>query len=985
MSQRQDDFGRTDHGAPQASPTAPKAEAQEGMSIKGFTGLFANPDQINHRHNLPAHTRLIDLSGPVPEGIFYHPKHEGKPKYTFPTKKVPKEQGSLHFPPEFADDDIPFGMDEPVAETAALAPTSKCELPLPPPRAQPQAPRRVSTARKNKSAVKTKPAATKSAATKTAAAKSTAAQSAPTTSSPAAAHSAAQAADVPVCPPDYQRPHSDDPQTDALNEEALHNHCTIVRVGINRALYDSYDYKLAGYHGPEILGARVEISFGRGSGQKEVGIIVGLGATSPYKFTRIKPAFLLDSKPLILPDIYATMEFAARYYHYPLGQTMPLALPKLLRDGGSATYKEIPGLKSKVAPADLEASLKKLRSQSLRDLLLLLQQGPVRSRALREQGFSAQQEATLVRRNLAARYDFAQEREVLDLKALAQADERRAPAASAEFHSALLAQPPLKLNAEQQAVLDVIVNKRDHGVFLLNGVTGSGKTEVYLQAIEATLRRGQKALVLVPEIALTPQTFRRFYQRFKVPIATMHSNLSNRERLDAFLDMYYNRAAILIGTRSALFTSIPDLGLIVIDEEHDASFKQGDGLRYHARTLAIYRAQLCHCPVILGSATPSLESIYNCMVGNYQRLDLLHRAKSSRMPDITLLDLRQEQLSDSVIAGLGTVLENAIGLTTALHNQAILFLNRRGFSHSMICHQCGHVIACAYCDNQMTVHRALGQLRCHICNSEMPIPNRCPYCKSEDSLVEIGVGTEQVESYLMSRFMDVGIERIDRDNITTKKDLDEALARIAAHKSEIIVGTQMLAKGHDFPDVTLVGILDVDSGLFCDDFRGWEYTAQLITQVAGRAGRADKAGCVYIQTRFPDHPLLINLVAPNFNYVKLAEQLLALRYETKMPPFTYQALVMANSLRREHAFSCLRQIFGELDHRPDLLVNISISPILPDRIEKRFNRFHFHVSITAADRQSLAQLLDFVVQKYQALLGPGDLRFAIDVDPINNP
>ena len=887
-------------------------EAQEGQSITGFTGLTLDKDSINHRHNLPSHTRLIKLNGPVPEGIFYHPNDDKAPSAQRPRKKVPKEQGSLYFAPEF-DEDIPFGSvtSEPI----------------------PQPPKKV------KKAQPQKPELPQSA---------------------------------PLCPANYQRPHHEDAAIDALNEEAFNQHCTIVQVGVNRALYRNYDYKVVGYYGPEIIGCRIEVSFGRSNSQKDVGIVVGLGAGSAFAFARIKPGFLLETKPLISPDVYATLDFAARYYHYPLGQSLPLALPKLLRDGAAAHYKEIPGIKSKVEPDKLEESLKKLRSPGQRDLLTLLQQGPMRSRALREQGFTAQQEAALIRRNLAARYDFAQEREILDLKALAHNGE-------------LLAHEPLTLNDEQQAVLDVLASKQSYCVFLLNGVTGSGKTEVYLQAIEATLRRGKKALVLVPEIALTPQTFRRFYQRFKVPIATMHSNLSNRERMDAFLDMHYGRAAILIGTRSALFTSIPDLGLIVIDEEHDSSFKQADGLRYHARTLAIQRAQLCNCPVILGSATPSLESIYQCMLGNFKRLDLRHRAQSARLPDITLIDLRQEQLSDSVIAGLGTVLENAIGLATAMHNQAILFLNRRGFSHSMVCHECGHIIACASCDNQMTVHRALGQLRCHICDATMPIPNRCPYCQTEDSLVEIGVGTEQVESYLQSRFMDVGIERIDRDNITCKKDLDQALERVTTHKSEILVGTQMLAKGHDFPDVTLVGILDVDSGLFCDDFRGWEYTAQLITQVAGRAGRSGKKGCVYIQTRFPEHPLLINLVAPNFDYVKLAEQLLELRFETKMPPYTYQAHIMANSRNREHAFNCLRQIFSALDHRPDLLHNISISPILPDRIEKRFNRFHFHVSLTAADPQSRAILLNFIVQRYQELPGPADLRFAIDVDPINNP
>ena len=887
-------------------------EAQEGQSITGFTGLTLDKDEINHRHNLPSHTRLIKLSGSVPEGIFYHPNDNQAPSAQRPRKKVPKEQGSLYFAPEF-DEDIPFGAGEMEPMPQPTKKAKKAKAPAPEPSPAP-----------------------------------------------------------PLCPANYQRPHHEDAAIDALNEAAFNQHCTIVQVGVNRALYRSYDYKVVGYYGPEIIGCRIEVSFGRSTSQKDVGIVVGLGAGSAFAFTKIKPGFLLETKPLISPDVYATLEFAARYYHYPLGQSLPLALPKLLRDGAAAHYKEIPGIKSKVEPDKLEESLKKLRSQGQRDLLTLLQQGPMQSRALREQGFSAQQEAALIRRNLAARYDFAQEREVLDLKALA-------------YNGALLAHEPLALNDEQQAVLDVLVSKQNYCVFLLNGVTGSGKTEVYLQAIEATLRRGKKALVLVPEIALTPQTFRRFYQRFKVPIATMHSNLSNRERMDAFLDMYYGRAAILIGTRSALFTSIPDLGLIVIDEEHDSSFKQADGLRYHARTLALHRAQLCNCPVILGSATPSLESIYQCMLGNFKRLDLRHRAQSARLPDITLIDLRQEQLSDSVIAGLGTVLENAIGLATAMHNQAILFLNRRGFSHSMVCHECGHIIACASCDNQMTVHRALGQLRCHICDATMPIPNRCPYCHSEDSLVEIGVGTEQVESYLQSRFMDVGIERIDRDNITCKKDLDQALERVTTHKSEILVGTQMLAKGHDFPDVTLVGILDVDSGLFCDDFRGWEYTAQLITQVAGRAGRSGKKGCVYIQTRFPEHPLLINLVAPNFNYVKLAEQLLELRYETKMPPYTYQAHIMANSRNREHAFNCLRQIFSALDQRPDLLHNISISPILPDRIEKRFNRFHFHVSLTAADPLSRAILLNFIVQRYQELPGPADLRFAIDVDPINNP
>ena len=757
-----------------------------------------------------------------------------------------------------------------------------------------------------------------------------------------------------------------------IDEEAAAQGFTVVQVAVNRALYQTYDYKVKGKCDQSYIGRRVKISFGvRSTKLKEVAIITGIGASSIYSIKKIKEAQVLDDQPWIDEAVFKTLKFASSYYHYPIGQTLQLGLPKMMREGSPATYKEIPGFINMVKPGKLDEALGKLRSKGQKELLLALQSGPRKRRELREQGFSLQQENVLIRLGLAKKVDLAQDLPPFDLTGASACDE-------------ILANKPFELNDEQASVLKAINEKDGYGVFLLSGVTGSGKTEVYLQAIEHTLKQGKKAMVLVPEIALTPQTFKRFYARFKVPIATMHSTLSDRERMDAFLDMACNRAAILIGTRSALFSSIPDLGLIVIDEEHDSSFKQNDGLRYHARSLAVYRAHLSNCKVILGSATPSLESVFNTQIGRYRRLDLFNRARNSKVPDIVVVDLKTEELNDSVRSGIGSVLENAIGVTTAKHNQALLFLNRRGFSNALICHTCCKVITCPHCDNQLTVHRNIGSMRCHICDYSAPILKDCPYCGGKDTLLEIGIGTEQVESYLKERFPDVGIERIDRDVITSKEKLDQSLKRILNHESEIMIGTQMLAKGHDFPDVTTVGIIDVDSGLFCDDFRGLEYTAQLITQVAGRAGRADKRGIVYIQTRFPEHQLLTRLTTGDFKYIGLACELLDIRREMCLPPFTFQATVMTNSTDRNKAFDRLKGIFQIIGNNNPLLQKVSMSPILPDKIEKRFNRYHFHITITAFTRDDLSKLLDAITDAYSTFKNNGDLRFAIDVDPINN-
>lgn len=749
---------------------------------------------------------------------------------------------------------------------------------------------------------------------------------------------------------------------------------TIIQVGINRALYSSFDYKLQGSFDKSIIGARVKVSFGLARKANDVALIVGIGAQSNLPLAKLKEAVLLDDKPVIVPDVMATMRYAAAYYHYPLGQAVQLAIPQLLREGSEASYKKVPGIMSNIEPSMLTVHLKKLRSLAHKELLTILQSGPRKNTELKEQGFNPIVAKALIKKGLAKSIDYAAQIEAFDLAQAAANDE-------------LLASEPLKLNTEQQDVLTKINAAQGFAAFLLNGVTGSGKTEVYLQAIEHTLKQGKRALVLVPEISLTPQTFKRFYQRFKVPIATMHSSLSQRERLDAFMDMYISKAAILIGTRSALFSPIENLGLIVIDEEHDSSFKQSDGLRYHARTLAYYRAQINHCTLILGSATPSLESVYACEQGIFTRLDMRQRAKSATLPRMHLIDLRKDELKENVLAGVGEVVEKAVGVVTAQHQQALLFLNRRGFSHSLICPHCGMVLMCPHCDVPLTLHKESQQMRCHTCSSVYPVINYCPECYKalgkKLPLIDMGVGTEQVASYLKERFMDVGIERIDRDVITSSELLDASLKRILNHDSEILIGTQMLSKGHDFPDVTMVGILDADGGLYCDDFRGFEYTAQLITQVAGRAGRADKEGDVYIQTRHPEHLLLQALVAPNFHYLDLAEQLLAIRKEKLQPPYSHQAYILVNSADRNLAFYTLSHLMDTVHQQAaSLLGEAKPTIILSDRTEKRFSRYHFHCAITASTRQSLDKVLEAILDVYEHMKVYKDVRFAIDVDPI---
>lgn len=752
-----------------------------------------------------------------------------------------------------------------------------------------------------------------------------------------------------------------------------HKPYTIIQVAVNHLIFTPYDYKLPGEYAQDLTGCRVLIKFGKKK-NFEVGVILQAISASDFADTELKKelkiAKLLDKHPLIQPDLMKTLLFGADYYHYPIGPVLLKALPTMLRTGASATYKELPGLQNLVKPEKLEEVLAGLKSAKQRELLLDLQSGAKRIRELREQGYTSAQESVLIRKKYVKKID------------LANGDQLPTPYPKTEED--LYLSPPLPLNEEQQHALEAITKYDGYGVFLINGVTGSGKTEVYLQVIAHTLLQGKKALILVPEISLTPQTFRRFYQRFKVPIATLHSNLSNRERLDGYLDMYNQKALILIGTRSALFTPIPDLGLIVIDEEHDSSFKQTDTFRYHARTLAIYRAQLVNCKVVLGSATPSIETLYHVKQGHYAMLELKQRALNSVLPKITIVDLRKEPKTVGLKAGISETFEEKLGVNAARHFQSILFINRRGYARQLYCMDCSQPIHCPHCDVPMTVHRSLNTLMCHICNTQMSIPKSCPNCGSF-SIVETGVGTEQIEGYLQARFPDVCIERIDRDAIKSTADLNQTLSRIRDHSTEIMVGTQMLAKGHDFPDVTLVGILNVDGGICTDDFRATEQTLQLITQVAGRAGRANKKGEVMIQTMFPQHQMLATITSDEFDYTKAAMDMLAMREESCQPPYYQEAVLMCSALDRDTPYQYLTKLSDTLKSYWSVIPNVAIGPIMPDRIEKKMNRYHFHFSLRCQDPNELRYTLYAVVNITKNMPHPRELRFAIDVDPFYSP
>lgn len=698
------------------------------------------------------------------------------------------------------------------------------------------------------------------------------------------------------------------------------------------------------------IGQRVNVPFGH---RHAVGIIIALGDKSEYNFDKLKTiSELLDSHSLFDSKLWQFLCWAADYYHYPLGEVLFHAIPILLRQGKPAAITEtlVWQLTEQGKSVNSDTLTRSIKQQSL---LRLMQAG----NEIEPGHFSA------------AVFKGLSDKGLIEKHAVI-------PVTESWQNNISFNPSPFTLNNQQVTAIEHINQKLNlFNVFLLEGVTGSGKTEVYLQALEAVIAQGKQALVLVPEIGLTPQTIKRFQQRFNVPIIILHSAMSEKARLSAWLQCQQGSVAIVIGTRSALFTPFKRLGMVIIDEEHDSSYKQQEGWRYHARDLAIVRAKIEDVPIILGSATPSLETLNNAKASRYQYLQLTERAGNAELAKQTVLDIKGLVLA----AGLSQPLITQIKKHLDNDNQVILFLNRRGFAPLLICHDCGWIAECPRCDKPYTYHQKQHKLICHHCDSHRPIPNQCPKCGSTH-LVPIGYGTEQLELQLRQLFPDIPVSRIDRDSTSKKGALDNYLNEINRGGKHILVGTQILAKGHHFPDVTLVGIIDVDGALFSSDFRATERFAQLYTQVSGRAGRENKTGEVILQTYHPEHSLLNILLQQG--YQAFAEQTLLERQITSLPPFSYQALIHAADRNNQYAPQFLQKIIDWLKQQFNDNALWLLGPA-PSNQPKRAGYNRWQLLLQHTQRNKLQLMLSQLVREIESWPEIKNLRWSIDVDPVD--
>ncbi len=704
-------------------------------------------------------------------------------------------------------------------------------------------------------------------------------------------------------------------------------------------------------------GARVRVPFGA---RCLVGVVIAIGADSALTITRLKPvAEVLDLQPVIPSKLLDTLVWAADYYHHPLGEVIATALPIPLRQGSPVKPRQPQtycltdaGLAFDSAALD--------RAAVQQRLLELLRAAP----AQRLSAEQCRQVSPSWRRAMMA----------LAGKHLITVQEAPVPPAVDTSPA-----PPITLNASQRAATSAIIDSLDgYQAFLLHGVTGSGKTEVYLRVVETVIARGGQALVLVPEIALTPQLIARFRQRIDAVVVVLHSGLSLAERHQAWWAASTGAAGVVLGTRSAVFTPLPRPGVCIVDEEHDTSYKQQDGFRYHARDLVLYRAKLEGFPVVLGSATPSLETLANAANGRHRRLELPVRAGSAKLPRIHLLDLRRTPTD----TGLSTPLIAAIRQRLERGEQSLVFLNRRGYAPVLFCRQCHWHAQCPRCDAKLTYHKRRNHLRCHHCGHETPVPVDCPQC-GHASLLNLGEGTQRIEESLGASFPCATILRIDRDATRRKGHLEESLQRIHEGEADILVGTQLLAKGHDFPNVTLVGVINSDQGLYSVDFRAAEHLFQQIIQVAGRAGRADKAGDVLIQTWYPAHPYFASLLA--HDYEGFAEATLAERQEAHYPPYSHFALLRAESNHEQAAIGFLhfaRDQALQVTQQMRTKGVVFMDPV-PAPMEKRAGRYRAQLLVSAAHRPPLHRVLTSWLLRLEKSPRSSKVRWSIDVDPVD--
>ncbi|MDY6840957.1 MAG: primosomal protein N' [Pseudomonadota bacterium] len=717
----------------------------------------------------------------------------------------------------------------------------------------------------------------------------------------------------------------------------------IARIALNRPLRRLFDYLI-----PEDLklmpGQRVRIPFGR---QQATGLVVQVGVEPPPGINLKPVAAVMENWPALPEETLRLLGWASDYYQHPLGECLFTALPPALRRGRIAEEKTEQWWHALNGDATLPTNAYK--QKALFDWLSQRRDGAPTTDILKA-GFTRAQLNALREKQL--------------IKTVS-------PPRPEALHEApeLLARKPKLSRAQASAAEQLAAPGEGFGAFLLYGITGSGKTEIYLHYLKQHLGARDQALVLVPEINLTPQTVARFQHYFGRRILVWHSALNDGERLTTWLKVRSGEPVILIGTRSAVLLPYTNLRTIIVDEEHDSSYKQGEGFRYSGRDLAVYRAHLNNCPVILGSATPSLESVHNAEQTKYHLVKLEERAGNAAPPVINLLDIRSRPLE----GGLSRPALNAIKQTLARGEQALVFVNRRGFAPVMMCFDCGHMVECPRCDTRLTYHRRDRAMRCHHCDYQTAATEHCPKCQSE-AFKPVGQGTERTEDILTTVFPDTPVVRVDRDSTQRKGSIQGILTQVNSGKPCVLVGTQMLAKGHDFPNVTLVVVVNADGGLFSVDFRAPEQLIQTLLQVSGRAGRGTKPGRVLVQTCHSDHPLLKTLCQGR--YLEIADQLLGEREQGPFPPFRAMAIFRAEADTMEKSLQLLDAIKPLTN-----TAGIETWGPLPAMIARRADKHRAQLVLNARNRKQLNSLLTGICQELDQKKWPAGVKWMIDVDP----
>lgn len=722
---------------------------------------------------------------------------------------------------------------------------------------------------------------------------------------------------------------------------------TVFKISIPHTYAQAFDYYADEQKPKPQIGARVLVPFRH---QKKLGIVIAQAFSERVASTIKTIAEIIDETPILSANMLGFYQWISDYYQAPLSEVLALALPKKYRDGG---LHQLPMTLAYRRVLSRQEAYQRLATHALRQRQLVdvfINEMPVGKTELQRLGYRSNHIQRL-----------------LEQQIIVECHQRdRAILTYGHAEQACL------LNDEQaQVVSEIAADLSKYHAYLLQGVTGSGKTEVYLQIITRVLSQGKQVLVLVPEIGLTPQLLSRFTTRIASPMVVIHSKLNDSERQQAWYAASTAEAQLVIGTRAAIFTPLPQLGLIVIDEEHDLSFKQMEGVRYSARDAALMRAYLSNTPIILGSATPSLESLYNCELKKVRRLRLEKRALNDDPLHYQILDVRSQPLHH----GLSQPALDAIAWHLKNNNQVLVFINRRGFSPVLLCHQCGWMMDCRACDSHMTLHKAIGKLICHHCGLQVAMPTSCQRCHSQE-LIPVGAGTQRVHEFLSSYFPETTVVRIDRDEVGKKHAFDHHLERIARGDSQLIIGTQMLAKGHHFPRLTLVLVVDADQGLYQQDFRSLERLGQLLIQVAGRAGRAEFPGQVIIQTHEPQHALLNILIQQGYD--AFATQLLMLRQQAAMPPYHFLAMIRAQGKTVASVMAFMQAIKGEL-LRQDVFV---LGPA-PAPLARKADQHRFQLLLKSSSRKQLR----FALQMLRDWLASREKKFAvrwnIDIDPLD--